>query len=459
MDGFKHPNQAPRSDGHGAPRFIQPVRPPASIAPRMDDVRRPVQQMANSQMRPEMIRRDMRPPQPRQPQAQLTQSATPVDEKVINTVPPLKPKRNRRWLVMLIVLLLLILSVVGGYVWYQSQLTPVNPSDTTKHNVVITEGLSFDQVTVRLEQQGVIKNRMATELYARLSNKRSVKAGTCVVTKAQSTAQILDKLNAGCHDFIAITLFPGGTIASSAYKASQSTDKIDKTSARYILEKAGYQDGDITKALTTNYTTAYPVLFEGKPAASSLEGYLFGETYYLGKDATAKEVVQTALRQMQDVVISNDLVAKFKAQGLTLYQGITLASIVERELGCEDKPTEERKNRCYTYQQEIAQVFLKRLRTNMQLGSDVTFIYAADLQNVTPSVSIDSPYNTRKNTGLPPGPIATPGELALKAVASPAATDYLYFIAGDDGLIYFAHTDSEHQANIKNHCKELCDML
>ena len=86
----------------------------------------------------------------------------------------------------------------------------------------------------------------------------------------------------------------------------------------------------------------------------------------------------------------------------------------------------------------------------------MTFIYAADMLNVTPSVDLDSPYNTRKYTGLPPGPIASPGELALKAVANPSDTDYLYFIAGDDGLIYFAKDAAGHQQNIDEHCQVLC---
>ena len=162
---------------------------------------------------------------------------------------------------------------------------------------------------------------------------------------------------------------------------------------------------------------------------------------------------------METVVQKNDLVAKYKAQGLDLYQGVTLASIIESEVDCEDKPTPERKERCYQYQRTIAQIFLKRLRENVSLGSDVTFIYAANQAHVAPTVDIDSPYNTRLHAGLPPGPISSPGELGLKALANPSDTDYLYFIAGDDGLIYFAKTDAEHQQNIKNHCQKGCGAL
>lgn len=152
--------------------------------------------------------------------------------------------------------------------------------------------------------------------------------------------------------------------------------------------------------------------------------------------------------------------SKISIRGLSLYQAITLASIVQRELNCEGKPTEGgRQERCYTYQRTIAQIFLKRLRENISLGSDVTFIYAADIMGVAPSVTIDSPYNTRIHTGLPPGPIGAPGILALRAVANPTSTDYLFFIAGDDGLIYFASDQAGHEANIAAHCQKLCNEL
>ena len=222
------------------------------------------------------------------------------------------------------------------------------------------------------------------------------------------------------------------------------------------MRQAGYSDSEISSAFKAKYSGP---LFADRPSGGSLEGYVFGETYRVSSDATVKEVLQTAFDHMYKVVQKDDLVNKFKAQGLTLYQGLTLASIVERELGCEDKSTTVRKNRCYEYQRGIAQVFLLRYKKNMQLGSDVTFVYAADKAGVKPTVDIDSPYNTRRKPGLPPTPIATPGELSLKAVADPAPADNLFFIAGDDGLIYFAKTDKEHKTNIDKYCQKLCSII
>ena len=162
---------------------------------------------------------------------------------------------------------------------------------------------------------------------------------------------------------------------------------------------------------------------------------------------------------MYKAVQKYDLVNKYREHGLTLFEGITLASIVQRELNCEGKPTEERKERCYGYQQQIAQVFLKRLDENVALGADATFIYAADMMKVTPRVDLDSPYNTRKYPGLTPGPIGAPGIHALRSVAYPTSTDYNFYITGDDGLFYFSKTLAEHEKNIRDHCKVLCAEL
>ena len=150
-------------------------------------------------------------------------------------------------------------------------------------------------------------------------------------------------------------------------------------------------------------------------------------------------------------MVKNNLVEGFKQQGLTLYEGITLASIVQRESITPPDTSEPSAD-----QKQIAQVFYSRLAAGMTLGSDVTYQYAADKLGVARDVNLDSPYNTRRYKGLPPGPIASPGLTALKAVAAPAAGDYLFFLTGDDNITYFAHTDAEHKANIINHCAKNC---
>ncbi len=145
-------------------------------------------------------------------------------------------------------------------------------------------------------------------------------------------------------------------------------------------------------------------------------------------------------------VVNNNLVEGFKQQGLNLYEGITLASIIQRESIGGDEP-------------QIAQVFYLRLSIDMPLGSDVTYQYIADKMGVTRDTNLDSPYNTRRYPGLPPGPIAVPGIAALKAAANPAEGDYLYFLSGDDDITYFSRTLEGHEQNIVEHCQKKCQII
>jgi UPF0755 protein len=132
-------------------------------------------------------------------------------------------------------------------------------------------------------------------------------------------------------------------------------------------------------------------------------------------------------------------------QGLTVHEGVILASIIEQEVGKQsDRAT-------------VAQVFLKRRQMDMPLGSDVTAFYGAIKDGKTPSLTYDSPYNTLIHKGLPPGPISNVSDSSLQAVANPSPTDYLYFVAGDDGITYFSHTLQEHEALTQAHCKKLCN--
>lgn len=389
----------------------------------------------------------------------------PSAPQPLSLVPPLgsaalrkKLKKRRAWLIAAIAAIIaLIATAVAGMIWYTQALSPVDPNDIAKHDITIETGDSVTTVASFLEGQGLIRSRLAFQLHAYLEGQASsIKKGTCRIAKSQSAQEILGMLVKGCNDYNVIMFYPGATIELPLYKPAGSTVDASQMYVKGVLKKAGYSDSDIQTALAKQYTGA---LFADKPAGTTLEGYVYGQTYHLPIGATAEQALQAAFDQMYRDITGEGLVAKFQAQGLNLYQGITLASIVQRELNCEDKPTPERKDRCYQYQRTIAQIFLKRLHEGATLGSDVTFIYAADMLGVTPTVDIDSPYNTRINPGLPPGPIASPGLEALKAVGNPTDTDYYYFIAGDDGLIYFARTEAEHQANIANHCQKLCNDL
>lgn len=445
MDGFKRPNR-PVEPRQAAPR----QRPLASYEQRL---------AANT---PHYTR----PIAPQQPvpaePAQHPVTAQPPNNLQLPDVAIAdepKQKTRRRHPIRIVIIGLLSLLVIGGiaaFFWYQDALDPANVTDKTGKDFTVNKGETLSAIAARLEKMSLIKNQFAFQVYARMNNMTNMPEGNCVVKGSQSASQIAATLVKGCNEFKSIMFYPGATIEKPLYKPEHAELDQDTMYIRYRLEHAGFNGPAIDAALSKQYTGP---LFADKPAGTSLEGYIYGDTYHVDVNATADKVLQVAFDQMYKDIQANDLVAKFKSHNLNLYQGITLASIVQRELNCEGKPTEERRQRCYGYQQTIAQVFLKRLEDNTTLGSDVTFIYAADMKGVTPTPDLDSLYNTRVHPGLPPGPIASPGLLALKAVGNPSATDYNFFIAGDDGLIYFARTLAEHEANVKNHCQMLCNDL
>lgn len=443
MDGFKRPQRRSQQ---------QPVQQPQSSTPTQR------QRSARSVM-------DVAPVRPVVSKS-LSQNTPPCTmSKSLNEqrhdadmAATVTSSSRRRW-PFVVVALIATLFLMGAIakIWYSQQLAPADSTNKKTQRVVISEGMTITGLAKALHKAEVIRNPFAFETHARLHGyDGNLKVGTCIITSAESTDDILKKVTKGCHDFRSITFFPGATLDKPLYKSPSATLDQDSMYIKGVLKRAGYADTTIEAALKKQYHGA---LFTDKPAEASLEGYVFGETYYVDKNATVEEVLQTVFSQMESVIKRNDLVTKFKAHNLNLYQGITLASIVQRELNCEGKPTEERKQRCYAYQRGIAQVFLNRLKQGTSLGSDVTFIYAADQMKAAPTVDIESPYNTRKHAGLPPGPIASPGELALKSVADPDGTDNMFFIAGDDGLIYFAKTVAEHEYNIKHYCQQLCSEL
>jgi UPF0755 protein len=313
-------------------------------------------------------------------------------------------------------------------------LSPVDTSSTNLKLIKIPTNSRLVEISQKLQDEGIIRNSVAFELYVRLTGKSAaLKAGVYRLSASQNAGDISEHLQRGESDTFDITFYPGATLVDIVSKRSFSV--VDS------LLNAGYSQSEIDYALDRSYDSP---LFASKPRGTTLEGYVYGETYKFSTGATVEDILQTTFDEFYKVIEQNDLIKRFETQGLNLYQGITLASIIQREA---NTPSD---------QKQIAQVFYTRLALGMQLGSDVTYQYIADRDGLVRTPTLDSPYNTRKYTGLPPGPIAAPGLSALIAVAYPAPGDYLYFLSGDDDVTYFGRSASEHESNIVNHCKVKC---
>lgn len=417
------PTPAPRPP---QPQAHPPVNPPV---PRMSPQLRPVAQPQPQSPVPQP--KTAAPAPLEKPQLVPPQTRPPIVSKNHQAPKQMKvaPKKSNAWkwiLGIIVTIVVLLLAAVGGaYVWYTQQLSSAHPDSTETVRLNVASGSTAADVASQLADKQMIKNEIAFEVYYRIHQSTGLKAGVYVLTKGMSVSEIVDHLESGKPDEFTLTFLPGGTLAD----------------ARKVLEGAGYSTADINTSFSKTYTGP---LFDGKPAGSDLEGYIYGDTYNFYTGASVDDVLEKIFDHMYEDIKANNLEAGYAAQGMSLYQGITFASIVQTEVSNKDDMS------------KVSQVFHKRLATDMPLGSDVTFIYGARKLGVAPSVDLDSPYNTRAHKGLPPGPVSNPGISALVAGASPANTDYLYFVAGDDGVTYFSKTNEEHEAATRAHCQVNC---
>lgn len=340
--------------------------------------------------------------------------------------------KRRHWprRVVALVLTLIVLAVAGGVGvqrWYAVNLEPVS-SSTAKKYITITEGTTLSVIAVQLKNAGLIRSDQAFTWYVSVHNERDkLKAGTYNLTPNMSTPQIAETIVDGKVATDLVTILP-----------AQRLDQI-----RQAFIKSGFKATDVDAALEpTQYRSDYPALADNPPSAS-LEGFLYPDSFQKTATTSPRTIIEESLTEMQDH-LTPDIRTGFAARGLTVYQGVTLASIVEQEVSSQDD------------RNQVAQVFLKRLSIDMPLGSDVTAYYGAVHDGLAPSLSYDSPYNTRLHKGLPPGPISNVSASSLQAVAHPASTDWLYFVAGDDGLTHFAKTEAEHNDNVSKYCQKLC---
>ncbi len=301
------------------------------------------------------------------------------------------------------------------------------------------------------------------------NNNLVAKKGDDLKIKTKKTKHRAMKWISGCLGLVALALIATGAVllwqreerrreyaewvaAEEAKQAETFTFTIRPGETIYDIKKnliaAGYTEAKVDEALAAEYDFDF---LQGRPEGASLEGYLFGETHEFYATATATEVIQKFLEGTEQVIRENNLTEQFAAQGLTLNEGFILASVVQKEAAASDMPT-------------VAQVFLSRLKYGIPLGSDVTVSYALDTidpdreayTDNSSALQVDSCYNTRLYAGLPCGAISNPGLSALLAVANPTDTNYLYFLTGDDGKMYYSYTEAEHIQNAALYCLELC---
>jgi UPF0755 protein len=305
-----------------------------------------------------------------------------------------------------------------AYRAYTMAREPFRGYDEEEVFFTVERGATGIRIGESLEERGIIRDRRLFRLALRFrADGKTVQAGEYRFAEPLSTFDVLEKLVSGDTFTFAVTIPEGFTLLETA----------ELLAARGLAEgsaiRSAFEEGTLVADLD--------------PEAFNLEGYLYPTTYRFARKVAPDEVARTLVAQFNRV-FDEERRAEAAKLGLSPRQAVTLASVIEKETGlAEERPL-------------IASVFWNRLRIGMPLQSDPTIIYALELAGrfdgnlKRTDLELDSPYNTYRFPGLPPGPIASPGVASIRAVLEPAETSFLYFVSRNDGSHHFSSTYSEH---------------
>ncbi|PIC84877.1 endolytic transglycosylase MltG [Sporosarcina sp. P1] len=347
--------------------------------------------------------------------------------------------RTVRKIVLWIVAVVLVVGIVGGfsvYTYIKSALEPVDPDSEKVVEVEIPIGSGLDMISEKLEESGIIKNARIFKYYAKVNNEADFQAGTYGLTQSMTPDELIKSLKTGVvyrTPAFTLTIPEGLTIDQIAERTSKKTTITKEQFMEYVTNEQVIQE----------YMAKYPDVITkeilNENIRYALEGYLFPATYpFFEEKPTVKEVVDT----MVDATVQN--VTPYKAywaeegKDRSVHKMLTFASLLEKEAtGQADRET-------------IASVFNNRIEQGMPLQTDPTVLYALGEHKarvMNEDLKVDNVYNTYKNKGLPPGPIANAGTASLQATVEPSKTGYLFFLADKDGVNHFAKTYEDHLKN------------
>jgi UPF0755 protein len=322
-----------------------------------------------------------------------------------------------------------LLLSAGGYLAVDRLTRPFQGYEGEEQFVEIQPGERPAAIADRLVAAGVVRDRWTFRLaLARSGAARRLQAGEYRFDRPMTAAQVVAVIEHG-RVFVRSVTFPEGLTVREMAR---------------IFEARGLGSA---ASFASAARDAVSLVQDIDPSARDLEGYLFPATYALSRRAGAPQLVRMMVARFRDV-FTQDLQAAARAQGLSPQQVITLASLVEKETARPDE------------RPIVAGVYLRRLRVGMPLQCDPTVIYALTLRNqyngnlTRANLQVDSPYNTYRYPGLPPGPIAAPSRTSVEAASRPEQVDYLYFVSRNDGSHVFAHTLDEHNRNVRKYQQE-----
>lgn len=327
------------------------------------------------------------------------------------------------------IMVLLLLSVILGvlFVFLADQASTSHGSLRGKEQFSVVRGENLLTLGKRLEGAGLIKDQWSFVAFVVKTGKhRSLQAGEYLLSGEQTTEEIVNQIASGkvVPPGIRVTLPEGWTIREVGKRFTEKN-----------------LPGDAVVAIALNpfpkWRERFPFLAD-LPAGASLEGFLFPDTYIFPEEATAELIVNELLENFGNKV-TEVMRSQAKSKGLTLHELVTLASIVEAEVNTKED------------RRMVADLFLRRLEIDQALQSDATLRYVLGTNKQKYSLEdtqAQSPYNTYRNAGLPPGPIGNPGQESIEAVLNPIPNEYYYFLNNvTTGKTVFAITFEEHVRN------------
>jgi UPF0755 protein len=328
-------------------------------------------------------------------------------------------KQMRKWLIPLVIAG--VFAIVAGSAVY-NLARPVNAAAGDEVMVVVKPGMATQAIGELLYEKGLIKNVLLFRVVAKLEGAEgALKAGEYAFSKAMTVKDMIGKLTRGETAYKQFTIPEGFT--------------IDQIAA--LLEKNKLASAAQYKAFAAGYAP-YEYINPAANAKYKAEGFVFPDTYRVAAGTSEEQLVKMMMSQF-DSQFTPAMRQRAAELGLSVREVVILASLVEKEAQvAEERPV-------------IAGVFMRRLKLEMPLQSCATIQYILGYPKPELTVQdteLPSPYNTYQNMGLPPGPIASPGLAAIKAVLNPAETEYLYFFANKDGSHVFSRTYDEHLAAI-----------
>lgn len=330
-------------------------------------------------------------------------------------------KSDMRRAILIALLVLLAMGAAAGWLAY-SLYQPYQGFQSPGVFADIPKGASARSIARILESQGVIRSQWAFALLCRAHARRKLEAGEYFFDRPATAIEVFETLAAGRIFEISVTVPEG-------FNTFQIADLLE---GKGLVAHDAFLDAARDAAAVRDLA----------PHAQSLEGFLFPATYQFPRQITPQDVIAAMTSHFRSEWTSLGSPDPSAAAKLTMEQIITLASMVESET---PKPEER---------PIVAGVFMNRLRRGMPLESDPTVVYALEQAGkykgslTFADLRFDSPYNTYSHKGLPPGPIANPGEASLRAAREPAAVNYLYFVADTEGGHFFSKTLAEHNRNV-----------